>query len=149
MNIRKAEIKDVPSLVECRKQQLIDEGGRPVNRIDTELKEFFLTFLSSGTLVFWVAEEDEKIIATSGVHFYQYPPSYENPSGKIAYINSVYTEKEYRGKGIAPLLLGHVIEEAKGRGCRIVRLHASSQGMPVYRKLGFVDFNGNMALELG
>ena len=42
MNFRKAELKDVPQLVEMRKKQLIDEGARAEINIDNELEKFFI-----------------------------------------------------------------------------------------------------------
>ena len=52
---------------------------------------------------------------------------------------SVYTENEYRGKGICTQLMKNMIEYAKeNRLCRI-DLMATKEGYPVYKKVGFED----------
>ena len=52
---------------------------------------------------------------------------------------SVYTESEYRGKGICTQLMKNMIEFAKeNKLCRI-DLMATDEGYPVYKKVGFED----------
>ncbi|MHC1683169.1 MAG: GNAT family N-acetyltransferase [Clostridiaceae bacterium] len=148
MNYRKANLEDIPQLVELRKIQLIDEGLRPINNIDNELYKYFQESLEDGSLISWILEVEDKIIATSGICFYQYPPSYANPTGKIAYVTNMYTKKEFRGKGIASWLLKLIINEAKERNYNLVRLHASVHGKPVYKTFGFTDLEGFMQMQL-
>lgn len=146
MEFRKAEIADIPFLVELRKQQLLDEGSSPVNNIDDELISYFTSSLIDESLISWLAIDNERIIATSGVCFYRLPPNYHNPTGWVAYITNMFTLNEYRKQGIASTLLKLVIDEAKSRNYRIIRLHASSDGKSIYSKFGFVDSKGYMAL---
>jgi ribosomal protein S18 acetylase RimI-like enzyme len=148
MNYRKAEEKDISQLIELRKIQLIDEGLTPINNIDMELRKYFKSSLNDGSLISWIAEENDKIIATSGICYYQLPPSYSNPTGKNAYVTNMYTKNEYRRKGIALKLLKLVVEEARVRGDKIVRLHASKQGKSIYERFGFKDSEGYMAMIL-
>ncbi len=148
MNFRKAELKDVPQLVEMRKKQLIDEGARAEINIDNELEKFFIEGLSNNTLIIWLAIENDMIISTAGVCFFQYPPSFTNPTGKNAYITNVYTKDEYRCKGTASKLLEYVLKEAENKGCVFARLHASEQGRKLYQKFGFDDAQGFMIKKL-
>ena len=64
MNYRKADIKDISLLVDIRKKQLIDDGIEPNIDIDEELTKYFNSKLADNSLVEWIAEEDNKIIAT-------------------------------------------------------------------------------------
>lgn len=41
------------------------------------------------------------MVGTGGISFYQVMPTYHNISGKKAYIMNVYTQPDYRRKGIA------------------------------------------------
>lgn len=148
MNYRKAQISDVNVLVELRKKQLIDEGCFLNINIDNELKEYFLSSIADENIVIWVASENGNIISTCGVCFFQYPPSYSNPTGKVAYITNVYTKDEYRRQGIASMLLNHVMEVIIKREYKIIRLHASLQGKNIYKKMGFVDAEGYMVKKL-
>lgn len=145
MNYRKASIEDVNQLVELRKKQLIDEGCYSENNIDDELENYFFSSINNENLIVWIATEDEHIIGTCGVCFFQYPPSFSNITGKIAYITNVYTRNEYRKQGIATKLIELIIEEIKNKGCKFARLHASSQGKKIYEKIGFVDAEGFMS----
>ena len=148
MNYRKAVEKDIGQLVELRKKQLIDEGLAPGNNIDMELKRYFEISLRDGSLISWLAEKDGKIITTSGICFYQLPPSYSNPTGKNAYVTNMYTQNEYRRRGIASDLLKLVVEEARKQDYKIVRLHASKQGKSIYERFGFKNSEGYMVMIL-
>ena len=148
MNYRIAVAKDISQLVDLRKKQLIDEGLDPINNIDSELEEYFKFSMEQSSLISWVAEEDGQIIGTSGISFYQFPPSYSNTTGKSAYVSSVYTKNEYRGRGIATDLLKLVVDEAKTRGYKAILLQASKQGKSVYERFGFKDAEGYMIMRL-
>ena len=145
---QKAEMNDISSLVELRKKQLIDEGLPPISDIDKQLADYFASAITDGSFVLWIMESDSNIIATSGVCFYSLPPTYSDPSGRIAYITNMFTKAEYRRNGIATDLLSMVIYEAKKRGCRIIRLHTSELGKSIYIKAGFADSDGYMALKI-
>ncbi len=145
MNYRKANVEDVKQLVELRKKQLIDEGCYSDNNIDDELEKYFSSSIINENLIVWIAIEDEHIVGTCGVCFFQYPPSFSNVTGRIAYITNVYTRNEYRKQGIATKLLELINEEIKNKGYKFARLHASSQGKKLYEKIGFVDAEGFMS----
>ena len=152
MNKRLAVINDVPVLIELRKQQLIDEGLPPISNIDMnidkQLSDYFTTSITDGSFISWVMESDGEIIATSGLCFYTLPPNFSNPTGRTAYVTNIYTKPEHRRKGIAAELLSMVIDEAKSRGYKVIRLHTSEYGKSIYEKVGFTDTDGYMALRL-
>lgn len=100
--------------------------------------------MEKGSLIQYVAVEDDIIIATGGVCFYTLPPSYSNISGKTAYITNMYTKDEYRGRGIATILLNLLVDEVKRTGCKVIKLQASFHGKPVYKKFGFKESEGHM-----
>ena len=145
---RLADINDVSALVELRKKQLTDEGLSPISNIDEQLVEYFTTSINEESFISWVMEGEGEIIATSGLCFYSLPPSYSNPTGKVAYITNMYTKDEYRKRGIATALLSMLIDEARKREYKIIRLHTSEYGKSIYRKAGFSDSDGYMALKL-
>jgi len=152
MNKRLATLNDIPILIELRKQQLIDEGLPPITNIDMnidrQLSDYFTATISDGSFISWVMENDGEIIATSGLCFYSLPPNYSNPTGRTAYITNMYTKPEYRRKGIAAELLNMVIDEAKSRGYKVIRLHTSEYGKSIYERAGFTNTDGYMALRL-
>lgn len=60
-----------------------------------------------------------------------------NYGGELAWLGMVLTLKEHRGKGYATALLKRCLEEADRRGIGCVKLDATADGEPIYRKLGF------------
>ena len=147
MNYRKAGKEDIMQLSELRKKQLIDEGSLASRDISGELEHYFDSAIEGGTLVCWVAEEKDEIVATGGLCFFQLPPTFTNPTGHISYITNMYTKPDYRRKGIASKLLELVMDEAAQRNNKVL-LHASDMGRPLYRKTGFKDAEGFMSLTL-
>lgn len=148
MNYRKATLQDIPDLVHIRKKQLIDEGIQPLINMDEELTAYFHDKLSDETMIEWVIEEEDRIIATAAIIFYEFPPCFTNRTGKKAYIANVYTAPEYRRKGLATSLLDRVIQEAEKRRVEHLWLEASVHGRPVYEKYGFCQSHKWMEYEL-
>ncbi|WP_256218372.1 GNAT family N-acetyltransferase [Bacillus sp. MUM 116] len=60
----------------------------------------------------------------------------------------MYTVPEYRGKGLAKRLLENCIDESKKSGVKRIWLHASEDGEPLYRKMGFSNKDSEMELFL-
>ena len=65
-----------------------------------------------------------------------------NPSmlnGLVGEVFSVFTEREYRGKGISTRLMNDMIAYAKDKCLCHIDLNATDEGYPLYKKLGFED----------
>ena len=148
MKFRKATVNEIDQLIYLRKKQLVDEGIEPNQEIDTELKEFFTNKMSDGSLVEWIVEDNDEIIATGAIIFFEFPPTYTNKSGKKAYITNMYTKKSYRGQGIATKLLTKLVAEAKTAGIIKIWLGASKLGRPVYKKFGFKEADEWLELDI-
>ncbi len=71
-----------------------------------------------------------------------------NVEGKNAYITSMYVNPSYRRKGIGTTILRCLIEKAKLRGYKIIMLNASDMGTPIYKKMGFIEINNGMILDI-
>lgn len=148
MKFCKATANEIDQLIYLRKKQLVDEGIEPNQEIDTELKEFFTNKMSDGSLIEWIIEDNEEIIATGAIVFYEFPPTYTNKSGKKAYITNMYTKESYRGQGIATKLLTKLVAEAKTAGIIKIWLGASNLGRPVYKKFGFKEADELLELDI-
>lgn len=139
MNVRLATLEDIPTLVELRKSQLIDEGSIPTPNIDKELETFFLDMLTNQSLYQLLAADNDSIIASGAIVYYPFPPSFSNPSGERAYVTNIYTHPNYRRRGISQAILNLLIENAKSRNIKKIFLAASTLGKPVYEKVGFEE----------
>jgi ribosomal protein S18 acetylase RimI-like enzyme len=139
LKYRKANIDDIDILSSLRKKQLVDEGIDPTIDIDRELYDFFQKKLSDGSLIQWLVEDKEEIVACGAIVIYEFPPSFTNRTGKKAYVTNMYTKETYRGQGIASTLLTKLVDEVKDAGITKIWLGASKLGRPVYKKFGFQE----------
>ncbi len=149
---RKANIKDIDNLVKLRIQFLKEIGSMEPsekdNILEKSLYDYFNESITKDEFAAWLAIDNEKIVATSGVSFYMVPPSFKNITGKVAYIMNMYTNSDYRRQGIAAILFEKIINEAKDRGYNRITLNATKQGRPLYEKFGFKDLNNEMELNI-
>ena len=61
--------------------------------------------------------------------------------GRQGLIVNVFTERPWRRRGLANLLLEHVLAWAAESGMETLVLHASDEGRPLYERLGFQATN--------
>jgi ribosomal protein S18 acetylase RimI-like enzyme len=140
---RRATLNDVPTLVDYRVRFLnellnhVEDDEASVIR--ESLRKYFTKAIPSGDFISWIAEIDGNIVATSGMVVWQKPAKYGVESGKLGYLLNIYTIPEARRKGIATRLLNELIKEARSLGLKYLHLHASKDGEPIYRKVGFVE----------
>ena len=73
-------------------------------------------------------------------------PSYHNPTGKTAFIMNIYTDSQYRRKGIAYEVLDMLVKDAKDRGVENIILDSTKMGRPLYEKYGFKYITDYMEL---
>ncbi len=148
---RKADTNDIENLTQMRVKFLkeikhLKDSDRD-EALAEELRKFFHEMMPDDRFIAWIAEEDGKIIGTSGICFYSLSPSFQNMSGRVAYIQNMYTLAEHRGRGRARVLFDRVLNEAKEKGCKKVSLHATEMGRPIYEKFGFAGVDNEMELN--
>ncbi len=131
-----------------RINQLREEGARENIDLAPELKDYYMRHMADGTFVSWLAFDGNKIIATSGMSFVEKPPYFGCPSGRIGLLSSMYTDPDYRRKGIARELLDRVIKDAREYGCGTVQITASDMGVKLYSDFGFVHNENFMQYKL-
>lgn len=139
---RKLKEKDLDIFIEMRINQLREEGAKEDVDLRPALRDYYMRHMKDGSFVSWIAENEGKIIGTSGMSFVEKPPYFGCPSGKMGLLSSMFTNPAYRRKGIAKELLHRVVEEAKNYGCGTVQITASDMGVKLYTAYGFVH-NGN------
>ncbi len=139
---RKLTESDLDTFIQMRITQLREEGATEDFDLVPALKDYYNRHLADGTFVSWLALDGEKIIGTSGMSFVEKPPYFSCPSGKIGLLSSMFTNPNYRRKGIAKELLHRVVEEARAYGCGAIQITASDMGVKLYTAYGFVH-NGN------
>ena len=134
--------KELNTFIHMRINQLREEGAKEEMDLVPALKEYYTRHMADGTFVSWLAIDEENIIGTSGMSFVEKPPYFGCPSGKIGLLSSMFTDPEYRRRGIAKELLSRVIDDAREYGCGTIQITASDMGVKLYTDFGFVH-NGN------
>ena len=150
MNItfRKITVNDLEVFIKMRINQLREKGAIEDINLEAALKDYYLRHLSDGTFISWLALDNDRIIGTSGMSIVEKPPYFGCPSGKIGLLSSMFTDPNYRRKGIAKTLLSKVIDEAKTQGCGTVQITASDMGVLLYSDFGFEKNNNFMQFKL-
>jgi GNAT superfamily N-acetyltransferase len=96
----------------------------------------------------WLAEDSNgKVVAGGGLLITSWPPRPRDQNARRAVVFNVYTEPEFRNKGVARELMLLMIGWLREHGFRSVALHASDEGRHLYESLGFVATN-EMRLDL-
>ena len=97
-----------------------------------------------------ITEDRGRPVASAGLLILDWPPHPFDPRGeKRGYILNVFVEPEYRHRGLARSLVERCMEEARVRNIRVMALHASDAGRPIYEKLGFRSSNEMIYAEPG
>ena len=139
---RKLTSEDLDTFIQMRISQLREEGSKEDLDLESSLRDYYEHHMADGTFVSWLAVDGDKIIGTSGMSFVEKPPYFGCPSGRIGLLSSMFTDPQYRRRGIAKELLAKVVDEAREYGCGTVQITASDMGVLLYTDFGFVK-NGN------
>jgi len=145
---QKLSVKELPTFIEMRINQLREEGAREEIDLRPALREYYDKHMADGTFISWIALDGDTIVGTSGMSFVEKPPYFGCPSGRMGLISSMFTDKNYRRKGIAKELLGRVVDEARNHGCGTVQITASDMGVHLYKDYGFMKNDNFMQLKL-
>ena len=93
--IRRASLQDVEVFVSLRLKLERESGHLTREQVRSDLRQvtyqYFLEALPAEAFLAWDAEGAGTIVATSGLIFFQKPPSERNLSGMEAYILNRYT----------------------------------------------------------
>ena len=123
MNItyQKLTDRELDLFIKMRIEQLREEGAKEEIDLAPALKDYYQRHMADNTFF---------------------------PSGKIGLLSSMFTNKEYRRKGIAKELLSRVINEARKQGCGTVQITASDMGVLLYSSFGFTKNDHFMQFKL-
>lgn len=150
LTYKRATLEDIDILTEGRIEVL-----RAANKLsgDTDMSEvkrqsynYYQKALCNDSHIAYLVFDESRFVGAGGVSFFQVMPTYHNPSGNKAYIMNMYTNPEYRRKGIAYKILDMLIKDTKSKGISAISLEATDMGRPLYEKYGFVKMNDEMEL---
>ena len=152
ITIRVATVGDAMTILHHRRSMFRDMGEGTADELDrmAAMTEPWLEqALSDNSYRGWLAEEDSgRVVGGGGVLLCPWPASPKDPWLRRAIILNVYTEPEFRRRGIARRIMVTILGWLKEQGFRSVSLHASDEGRHLYQELGFKATN-EMRLRFG
>ena len=133
---------DIPELIRLRLAYIIDDYGSisesEHQAMEEQLPDYFERRLGKELIAF-VARAEGRLVAAAYLLIIEKPANPFLPNGLDGEVLSVYTESEYRGKGICTQLMKNMIEFAKEKKLCRIDLMATDEGYPIYKKVGFED----------
>ena len=150
--IREAEADDLETILHHRRSMFRDMREGSVEQLDRMVevaRPWFARALADGSYRHWLAiDSGGRVAGGGGVLLCPWPANPFDPCTERAVILNVYTEIEFRRRGIAQLVMETILAWIKAYGLRSVNLHASAEGRALYEKLGFAATN-EMRLRFG
>ena len=141
MNYRRAGKEDVMQLTALRMAYLEEDYGvldaKIYEAIAEQLPFYFLRHLEQDCFAY-VAERENALLVASALLVVSEKPA--NPSfitGRTGTVFNVYTQPPYRRQGNAEVLMRMLLYDAQAMDLDYVELKATSDGIPLYEKLGF------------
>ncbi len=142
---KKADVNDIEALIDLKIKQNIYTCNRDGLILKNEelarknIKKVLLQELNK-TIYFFIAidKSNNRTVASNGVVIHQMVPSALFINGKKAYITSVYTDEDYRCKGIQNVLMEKVLDFLEKIECKKIELDAiNPHAIKLYEKFGF------------
>jgi GNAT superfamily N-acetyltransferase len=129
-------------------QDMGDVSGDAFEILRAKARARLKKWLDSGDYVGWLAtpaDQPEMVVGGAGVQLQPILPRPVNPStvgeGRQGTVVNVFTEPQWRRRGVAGLLMKEIITWSKDEHLDRLLLHASDEGRSVYERLGFIPGN--------
>jgi GNAT superfamily N-acetyltransferase len=143
--IRRATADDAALIAHHRHRMFADmdiSTEARLREMDAAFEPWVRAHLAAGTYIGLFFEEDgpeneRKVLSAGGIYFMEFPPHWMDPEPLRAYLLNFYTVPEARGRGYAKQILKAAVAECRARGPRVIALHASRFGRPIYERFGF------------
>ena len=159
--IRRATTADAPVIAWHRARMFQDMGALPAGTFDAfveEARSWTEPALERGEYLGWLAalKKDPSVIVGGGgvqmrlvaPHPFRPPRGDVFAKGKHAIVLNVFTEPEWRRRGLARLLMEEIMRWARAEPLDRLVLHATSDARPLYEQFGF-EVTNEMRIEIG
>lgn len=151
-----ASVEDIPTLVqhhrrmfeEIRKSKNLAMDKQKLNEMDISYRDKLNNEIKNGICKAWVIKEKDQIIASGAISITSMVPNPDDSSYYIGYLHSVFTENEFRKRGLAEKVVNGILDYCKSNNINRVLLNASEAGRSVYEKIGFIKSDTAMIINL-
>ncbi len=141
LETRSATAADAALISAHRRAMFADMGRTPDSILDAMCRNsepWVTRVIVEGKYAGWIIEDAGKPIASAGLLVLDWPPHPLDPACEHrGYLLNVFVEPEYRKRGLAHALVDLCMAEARRRHLRVVALHSSDAGRPIYEGFGF------------
>ena len=145
ITIRETAPGESAIILHHRRSMFRDMGEGTVEELDQMVAvagPWLARALADGSYHHWLALDGSgRVAGGGGVLLCPWPPNPKDPCTERAVILNVYTEPEFRKRGIALRIMQTCLAWVEQQGFRTVNLHASAEGRPLYERLGFEATN--------
>jgi GNAT superfamily N-acetyltransferase len=145
ITIREATPSESAIILHHRRSMFRDMGEGTVEELDRMVevaRPWLAQALADRSYRHWLALDGSgRVAGGGGILLSPWPANPKDPCTQRAVILNVYTEPEFRKRGIAGQIMLTILVWVEEQGFRAVNLHASKEGRPLYEKLGFEATN--------
>jgi GNAT superfamily N-acetyltransferase len=149
--IRRGTVDDIPTITRHRIGMMLEMGLATPEQCaayDPDFRGFAQREIAAGNFISFLAASPTGQVAGGGaVYVISWPGNPSDRLQKRVFFLNVFTEPEFRRRGIARAVVGAMLDWCRAQGFHSVRLLASDTGRPLYQSLGFLPTN-EMKLEL-
>jgi GNAT superfamily N-acetyltransferase len=152
--VRRATVAEADIIARHRAEMFLEMGllPRPLyDELVAATRQYLAEAMPTDEYLGWLGtpkDNPREIVGGAGVLQRRVPPHPLNGSGDMGLatgrqgvVLNVYTEPAWRRRGVAEFLMRHVLAWAADCGLETLVLHASTEGRPLYERLGFVATN--------
>jgi len=145
LRIRTATENDAELIADQRRSMFLDMGTHSEVVLDTMTLAFIPWVrqkLEIGEYLGWfVVEDDGSVSAGAGLWLMEWLPHMIGSGTTRGNIVNVYTRPDRRRQGLALQLMETILAWCRENGISVVILHASDEGVFLYKKMGFQPTN--------
>jgi GNAT superfamily N-acetyltransferase len=148
--IRDATRDDIPEILRQRRRMYEDMGHRDSPALDAMCSVsagYLAKAMGDGSFRAWLAVASERTVGCAAVILSPWLAHPYDLECRRATILNVYTDPEFRRRGIGRRLMQKAIEWCRREGLAGVTLHSSDDGRHLYESLGF-EASNEMRLKL-
>ena len=142
MNVVKAGIEDIDTLVEMRLGYLTEDNGgidgSDSEAIRRDLPGYFRLHLGRD-LHAYVIRNGRSIVSCAFLLIVEKPMSPAFINGRTGIVLNVYTFPACRRRGYARMIMKRLMEDAKEMELSVVELKSTQDGYDLYRSVGFAE----------
>lgn len=140
-------VKDIQELLEWRTEVIQTVFGvQPSAELMMKNEDYYRLHVADGSHIPVKALYNGLDAGCGSLCLTEELPSPDNPSGRCAYLMNIYVRQPFREHGVGHVIVNHLIELARYKGCNKIYLETTPEGRPLYESIGFHDLPDMMKL---